>query len=164
MTGPAIAEDARFEDGAEQPLRLRAETPEDLAVVSALLQDAVAQTSEITWAPRHRRFSLLLNRFRWEDVPAAERQGRLVRAGAGGAGDRRRARRPARSASTPRDRDLVLELLALDFEPGEDGAGTLRLVFAGDGEIALDVECLDLRLVDVTRPYLARGLPKHPEG
>ena len=158
-----MTEDARFEDGAERPLRLRAESPEDVAVLSALLQDAVAQTSEITWSPRHRRFSLLLNRFRWEDAPKAERQGRPF--------ERVRAVLAIDDVRTARtlgvdsgDRDLVLELLALEFVPADDGAGTLKLIFAGDGEIALQVECLDLRLVDVTRPYLARGLPKHPEG
>ncbi len=159
-----MTEDARFEDGAEQPLRLRAETPEDLAVMSALLQDAVAQTSEITWAPRRRRFSLLVNRFRWEDAAAAARQGRPF--------ERVRAILAidsvleARSNGVdPADRDLVLEILALVFEPAADGAGTLRLILAGDGEIALDVECLDLRLADVTRPYLAqaRRAPAHPE-
>ena len=57
----------------------------------------------------------------------------------------------------------MLELLAIVFEPGEDGAGTLRLVLAGDGEIALDVECLDVRLTDVTRPYVAPSgrRPRH---
>jgi Protein of unknown function (DUF2948) len=158
-----VAGDARFEDGVEQPLRLRAETPDDLAVLSALLQDAVAQTAEITWAPRHRRFSLLVNRFRWEDVPAAERQGRsFERVRAVLAIDNVLAARAL--GIDPADRDLVLELLAIAFEPGEDGAGRLRLVFAGDGEIGLEVECLDLRLVDVTRPYLAGSLPRHPAG
>ena len=158
---PDPSEDARFEDGAERPLRLRAESPEDLAVLSALVQDSVAQTSEIAWAKRQRRFSLLLNRFRWEDVPAAERQRRpfervqavLV------VDDVLRART---NGVDPSDRDLVLELLALVFEPGEDGAGALRLILAGDGEIALDVECLDVALTDVTRPYEARAKPAHP--
>lgn len=154
-------EDARFADGAERPLRLRAEGPEDLAVVSALLQDAVAQTSEIAWAKRRRRFSLLLNRFRWEDAPAAERQRRpFERVQAVLAvGDVLRART---NGVDPADRDLVLELLALVFEPGADGGGVLRLVLAGDGEIALDVECLDVTLTDVTRPYAARSRPAHP--
>jgi len=157
----APPEDARFEDGVERPLRLRAETAEDLAVVSALAQDAIAQTSEIAWARRHRRFALLLNRFRWEDAPAAERQRRpfervqSVLAVEGVLGARANGIDPA-------DRDLVLELLALAFEPGEDGQGTLRLVFAGDGEIALAVETLDVSLADVTRPYEARRKPEHP--
>lgn len=161
MKGDA-SEDARFEDGAERPLRLRAESPGDLSVMSALLQDAVAQTSEIAWARRHRRFTLLLNRFRWEDAPAAERQGRpfeRVRAILAVDG----VLQARTSGLDPHDRDLVLELLALDFTPGEDGAGTLRLILAGDGEIALDVECVDVRLADVTRPYLSRSRPLHPD-
>jgi hypothetical protein len=66
------------------------------------------------------------------------------------------------SGIDPADRDLVLEILALAFEPGTDCAGTLRLIVAGDGEIALDVECLDVSLTDVTRPYEARSKPSHP--
>lgn len=162
MTGD-VPQDARFEDGAERPVRLRAETVEDLAVISALVQDAVAQTSEVSWARRHRRFALLLNRFRWEDAPAAARQHRpFERVQAVLAIDS--VLRPRVSGFDPADRDLVLELLALHFDPGEDGSGTLRLIFAGDGEIALDVECLDLSLTDVSRPYEARAarLPAHP--
>lgn len=159
-----MTDDARFEDGAERPLRLRAETPGDLAVISALVQDAVAQTSEIAWARRHRRFALLLNRFRWEDAAAAERQGRpFERVQAVLAID---GALHARAAGfDPKDRDLVLELLSLAFDPAGEGAGTLRLIFAGDGEIALDVECLDITLADMSRPYEARASrsPSHPD-
>jgi hypothetical protein len=160
-----MTEDARFEDGAERPLRLRASSAEDVTVLSALVQDAVAETAEIAWARRHRRFALLVNRFRWEDAPAAERQGRPF--------ERVRALLSiegvlaARSSGVdPKDRSLVLSILALAFEPGEDGAGTLRIVLAGDGEIALDVETLDVTLADVTRPYEAPSgnRPGHPDG
>jgi hypothetical protein len=158
-----MTEDARFEDGVERPLRLRAETAEDLPVLAALLQDAVTQTTDIAWARRRRRFSLLLNRFRWEDAPAAERQGRpFERVRAVLTVDSVLAART--SGIDPKDRDLVLELLTLAFDPGPDGTGTLRLVLSGDGEIALDVECLEVTLTDVTRPYLAhaRTAPSHP--
>jgi len=156
--------DARFEDGVETPLRLRAETPEDLAVISALLQDAVGQTRDVAWLPRRHRFSMLLNRFRWEDAPAARTQGRpfeRVRAVLRIDG----ALRARTQGVDPGDRDLVVSLLSLAFEPTVDGAGVLRLVLAGDGEIALDVECLDVTLSDVTRPYEApsRKAPSHPD-
>ena len=104
---------------------------------------------------------LLLNRFRWEDAPSAERQRRpfeRVQAVLAVEG----VTRARTSGIDPADRGLVLDLLALVFEPGEDGTGVLRLVVAGDGEIALDVECLDVTLTDVTRPYEARSLPAHP--
>ena len=53
------------------------------------------------------------------------------------------------------DKDLVLSLLSLSFEPGEDGAGHLVLTLAGDGAIRLSVEAIDVSLRDVTRPYTA---------
>lgn len=162
-TPPAGAEDARFEDGAERPLRLRAEGPEDLAVVSALLQDAVGRVADVAWTPRRRRLTLLLNRFRWEDAPAAGRQRRpfervrsLLSVGA--------ALRVRAEGLDPKARDTVISLLALDFAAGADGAGALRLTLAGDGAIEVEVECLDVTLADVSRPYAAPSgkAPGHP--
>jgi len=156
--------DARFEDGAETALSLLAQSPEDLPVISALLQDAVLPASEIRWDRTARKLALLVNRFRWEDREAAEREGRpyervrslLV------IGDVLRVA----SQGVPRgDADTVLSVLSLDWQPAEDGTGRLVLVLAGDGAIAADVECLDLTLRDVTRPYLApsRKAPGHPD-
>jgi hypothetical protein len=156
--------DARFEDGMERPVRIRAETEEDLAVVSALVQDALGQTGEASWMPRRRRFGMVLNRFRWEDAEFAHRQGR----------DFERVRtlltfdsvlRVRASGLDPNDRDLVLSLLAISFEGAADSGGTVRLVLAGDGEVALDVECIDATLTDVSRPYRAPSgrAPRHPD-
>jgi hypothetical protein len=144
-------------------VRLRAENAEDLAVISALIQDAVGQNGETSWQPRKHRFALLLNRFRWEDKDAAKAHGRpfervqstLVIDGAlkvGGEG------------LTPADKAQIFALLALEFAPGEDGAGTLSLILQGDGAIAVEVECIDVTLTDVSRPYIARAkqAPRHP--
>jgi hypothetical protein len=157
-----VSEDARFADGAERPLRLRAEAEEDLVILSSVLQDAVTRTGDIAWMPRRHRFTLLVNRFRGEDAAAAERQGRefeRVRALLRFDG----ALRARSDGIDPADRDTVLSLLDIAFVPEADGGGRVRLVFAGDGEIALDVECLDVTLTDVTRPYAARAttVPTH---
>lgn len=160
-----MVEDARFEDvQPEAPLRLRAEAKEDLAVISTLLQDAVTQTADISWLRKKHRFVLLVNRFRWEDREAAERQNRPY--------ERVQSMLVVNSVLSsksqgvdPVDKDTVLALLQVEFEPGEDGAGRVLLNFAGDGALALDVECLDVTLKDVSRPYVARSqtLPQHPE-
>ena len=65
-----------------------------------------------------------------------------------------------------RDKDTVMSLLDMTFAPGADGTGRVVLVLAGDGEIALSVESLDVTLRDVTRPYLAPSgkAPTHPAG
>lgn len=156
-----MSADARFEDGAERPVRLAALDVEDLRVISALVQDSVLTGTDLTYdAPRH-RFALLLNRFRWED-----------RARAAKTGDFERVRsllvvhdvmKVARQGIDPADKDTVLSLLALDFTQGPDGTGDITLVFAGDGAVKLSVECVDAVLSDVTRPYRApaRRAPSH---
>ena len=154
--------DARFEDGAESPLNLGAMEAGDLPVISALAQDAVFPVTAMTWRAGERRFGLLLNRFRWEDLDAATRRARpvervqslLVIDNVLGV---------ASSGIDRRDADLILSLLALEWRPGQDAEGELHLLLAGDGAIRLRVEALEVRLRDVTRPYVApsRRVPGH---
>ena len=159
-----MTEDARFEDGAEKPLRLKAMDADDLPVLSALVQDAIFPITEMTWDRRARRFAILLNRFRWEDKPQAERLGR----------DFERVQavlaiEDALKVSTQgidrKDKDTILSVLALELQPGQDGGGRVLVTLAGDGAIAIEVEALELTLRDVTRPYIApsRKAPNHSE-
>ncbi len=141
--------DATFEEGAEAPLRLQALDAEDLKVISALVQDAILPASEMRYERKRRRLAMLINRFRWEEQrdATAERVRTLLLI------DDVLA---VASQGVPRgDPDLVLSVLALEFDPGEDGTGAVSIILAGDGEIRLQVECLSVMLRDVTRPYRA---------
>ena len=158
-----MAEDARFEDGAVRPIRLKAEDAEDLTALSALVQDGVLPVEEMRWDRNARRFALLVNRFRWEDAAAAERAGRAYeRVQSVLSIDSVLAVR--RTGFDPSDTDQVVSLLGLTFEPGADGSGRVVLMLAGDGAIGVEVECLDVMLTDVTRPYRAVSgkAPDHP--
>ncbi|TNC61997.1 DUF2948 family protein [Rubellimicrobium roseum] len=150
--------DARFSDADEGPLRLRALDADDLRVISALVQDAVVTVGDVAWLRQHRRFAALVNRFRWEGPTRTPERVRSVLAIEGVTAVRSQG-------VDPRDRDTVLSILSLGWEPGEDGAGRLLVTLAGDGTIAVEVEALEVRLQDVTRPYLApsRRAPTHPE-
>ncbi len=158
-----MTQDAQFEDGTEQALRLLAYDVEDLKVLSTLTQDAVFPASEMSWQVDKRRFSLLINRFRWEDAQLAEARGR--------APERVQSVLSVsdvlkvKSQGVSRDADTILSLLALTFVPTQDGMGTLEFTLAGDGAISLEVEALDVTLQDVTRPYIApsKHTPEHPE-
>lgn len=148
--------DARFEDGAEEPLRLLAQDADDVPVISTLVQDGVVQSSDLSWMKSHRRFAALITRFRWEDRDKAERMGRAY--------ERVQSVLTIEDVSAvrtsgidPRDKDLILSILSVAFEAGEDGAGRVLLTFAGDGALALDVDCVDMRLEDVTRPFAAQS-------
>ncbi len=154
--------DARFEDGGEAPLRIKALEADDVPVLSALVQDAVFPATEMTWARKDRRFAILLNRFRWEDVDAAQTRKRPV--------ERVQSVllfedviRVQTIGVNKADADAVLSLLSVAFEPGDDGMGRVVLTLAGDGAIALEVEALEIVLRDVTRPYVAPSgqVPEH---
>lgn len=154
-----MSEDASFEDGREAPLNLGALDADDLQVISSLLQDAVLPASEISWRPKERRFALLANRFRWEDDGrdrhGSERVQSLLVID--------HVLRVASQGVNPGEKDMILALLSISFDPGEDGAGQLHLTLAGDGAIRLDVEALEVTLKDVTRPYRAPSgkAPEH---
>ena len=157
--------DASFHDADEKPLRLMAQTAGDLEVVSSLLQDAVATAADVAWLRRRRRFALFLGRFRWEDKDRAAAAGRPF--------ERVRAVLMAEHVLSvraqgvdPKDPEQVLSILSLAWDEAadpEDPSGTLRIILAGDGEIAVEAEYLDLRLEDVTRPYAAPSgrAPEH---
>jgi hypothetical protein len=153
-----MVKDARFEDGGEKALRLKALEAEELPVIASLVQDAVFPGSEMTWDRRGRRFALLLNRFRWEDRRAPERVQSVLTI--------EDATKVASQGVERGDGDTVLSLLTLAWEPGEDGTGACVLTLAGDGAIRVEVEALEVTLTDVTRPYLAPSgkVPEHPEG
>ncbi|GGF44196.1 Protein of unknown function [Mameliella alba] len=157
-----MTEDARFEDGGERPLNLGALDAGDLEVISSLVQDAVLPVTEIRWQASKRRVGLLVNRIRWEDVDAARARGRPV--------ERVQSLLVidnvlgmASQGVDRSDRDMILQLMSVTFEPGEDAEGFVVLTLAGDGALRAKVEALEVALRDVTRPYLAPSgkLPDH---
>ncbi len=48
-------------------LKLRARDLDDMAVMAAMLQDAVVRPAEMTYQAREKRFVMVISRFRWED-------------------------------------------------------------------------------------------------
>jgi hypothetical protein len=136
------------------PLKLRAEDEADLAVLSAILQDALVTVGEMVYQPAERRFVLVANRFRWEPEPDPSRQSfERVLSGFridGVVSVRRRGFRPS-------DRERLLALLAIRAEPG-----TLFLDFAGGSSIRLEVERILCHLDDLGEPWPTRWRPRHP--
>ena len=159
-----MSADATFEEGASRPLRLVAMDDEDLRVLSALCQDAVFPASEMQWQRARQRFGILLNRFRWEDIPVSERGGRTPER-VQSVLSIETVTRVASQGVTPGDADTILSVLAISFETDETGGGAILLTLAGDGAIRLQVDELEVALRDVTKPYAAVSgkVPGHPE-
>lgn len=140
-------------------LKLLALDNEDLSIVSAHLQDAVFKVDGLSYDARHHVFSVVVNRFVWENA-----------SGRGKAFERRRAVvafkrvNAVRSLGIDRkDTNSVFSLLAVNFTPeGEGPDGTLELVLSGNASIELDVECVEVQLADTGGAWETSLKPRHP--
>jgi hypothetical protein len=139
------------------PLKLLAFDAEDLAVLSAHLQDAVVKASDMAFLARERRFALVCDRFDWtaalDGLPQRRRAGvRLERVTA------------VRSRGVPKGEDTPLALLAINYAPEgpESPGGTVELVFAGDAALRLTVECIEAAMDDLGPAWAADTTPQHP--
>jgi len=132
------------------PLHLLAEDADDLQIISAALQDAILRPVDIRWEKAARRLTVVLSRFCWEcggtRVMAAMQFGDV---------------QAVKSRRVPRAPESALELLALDFLPTEAPGGQVMMMFAGGGDLRIDVECLDAVLTDLSERWPARMSPTH---
>jgi len=156
-----------IQDDSVALLRLHAEDIQDLMVISACLQDAVTRQRDMTYRPREHRFAVVFNRFRWErEATTYDEDGRQR-------GLRRRSQRIRTGVHfdgclAVKSRGLegdggseVLSLLAIEYEPVNDGATEIVLRFAGEAAIHMHLECIDCQLRDITEPWEARTRPDH---
>ena len=143
-----------------KPLRLMAGDAEDLGVISACVQDAVAKLGDFAFLPDQRRFVFVGNRFIWE-AAGKGRAGPFARVRAGMHFDDVKS---AQFQNLRTDaKDAVVELLAIRFEPGDDGAGAIMLDFAGGGAVRLEVESVNAYLANISEPWRTRAKPEHKD-
>jgi hypothetical protein len=126
-------------------LKLIALDADDLAVISAHVQDARVQTADIIWRQDEKRLVVGMSRLDWEQTLSGEASPRRLIA----------ALRFDRVLSCKsRNIDLgasesALELLGIEFYPGDAPSGSAVLLFNHGGALRLDVECLECQLTDL---------------
>ena len=137
----------------DKPLKLRAEDADDLAILSAALQDAAVPIVDMRYFPEDKRFMLAASRYRWESDRGA---------GVGG-GERitsalifDQVTRVRRRGLDQGDGERILALLAI-----EAGDGVVDLVFSGDATVRLEVEKLACRLDDFGEAWPTIFRPAH---
>lgn len=139
-------------------LRLIAEDASDLEVISSAVQDAVLKAENIKFDRRRRRLTLEVNRFQWEE--SKTKRGPQGRVRAILAFDSVLSVKTR--AVSKADPDMVYAVLSLRFDPAEEPpGGKLSILFAGDGELALEVEALDVTLLDSAYEWTTRHRPDH---
>ena len=141
---------------AGNALKLLAEDSDGLAILAAAVQDSLVKPEDIKFDARSRTFGLEINRFQWE------RAGKRMpffrsRAVLGIAGVE-----SVRSRSVSRDVDAVHALIDIRFAPAEEPpGGVITLVFAGETQIELKVECVDVTLADLGPSWPTQRKPNH---
>lgn len=141
----------------KEPIRLAAHDREDLAVISALLQDSVARLGDLTYIVPQRCFAGVFNRYRWEDKSRGA--GQRIRTGVNFRG----VLSVQTSGLTLNAKDQIVELLAIHTQESEIESGGVRitLIFGGGGAIRLEAECVDCEINDISYPWRATARPSH---
>src|SRR3974390_138925 len=116
-------------------LKLIALDADDLAVISAHVQDARVQTADIIWRQGEKRLVIGMSRLDWEQTLTGETSPRRLVAA---------LRFDRGLACQARNIDLaapgaVLELIGIEFHPQEEPAGSAMLLFTGGKALRLDV-------------------------
>lgn len=126
-------------------LKLIALDEDDLAVISAHVQDARVQVSDIVWRQGEKRLVIGMSRLDWEQTLAGETEPRRLVAA---------LRFDRVLACKSRNIDLstpgsMLDLVGIEFHPREAPGGSALLLFGEGKVLRLDVECLECELTDL---------------
>lgn len=131
------------------PHRLIALDADDLAVISAHVQNASVRVGDVFWRQGERRLVVGMNRLDWDEAlrpdPDCDCEPRRLIAAL-------RFDRVLSCQSRNIDLDApetALDLLGIEFHPGDAPSGSAVLMFANGGALRLNVECLECELADL---------------
>jgi hypothetical protein len=136
-------------------LKLIALDADDLAVISAHVQDARLQACDIVWRQSEKRLVIGMNRLDWEQTLDGEAEPRRLIAAL--RFDRVLACK-SRNIDPARP-DRTLELIGIEFHQAAAPGGSALLLFAHGAALRLDVECLECELTDLGPDDLGTGGP-----
>ena len=135
-------------------LKLSALDVEDLAIISAQMQDAVLLAGDMRYDPKRKQFVLVANRFAWDEADNPQR--------------RRTGLHFDRVLSVKTlnmhhlEKDEVLSLLSITFAESDAPSGDVLLSFSEGATVRLSVECLECGMADLGPAWAAKAVPQHP--
>ena len=139
-------------------LKLIARTEEDLKVVSAHLQDSIANLSDIANLHNNRIFLMQLNRFMWEDVEKGVfRKNKRIRTVL----KFENVIRVISKNINQIKKDKFLDFLAIETNKMPDNNYEMKIVFAGDSIIKVISEVIEVTLDDQGESWDTKNMPKH---
>ena len=139
-------------------LKLIAKTEEDLRVVSAHLQDAIANLSDIANLEKNKIFLMQLNRFMWEDIEnGVFRKNKRIRTIL----KFENVIKVNSKNINQTKKDKFLDFLTIETSKMPDNNYEMRIVFAGDLIIKVISEVIEVTLDDQGEAWDTKNIPKH---
>jgi hypothetical protein len=127
---------------------------EDLAVISAHMQDSILSVGSMRYDRKHRKFAVVASRFAWEEPGKPKRRHSGLHFG------RVLGVKTLNMLNLPRNEPLCL--LSVTFAETDSPAGEVTLSFSGGSAVRLKVECLECQMADLGPSWDARIRPQHP--
>ena len=139
-------------------LKLIARTEEDLRVVSAHLQDAIVNVSDIANLKKNKIFLMQMNRFMWEDVEKGVfRKNKRIRTIIK---IENVINVHAKNINQSK-KDKFLDFLTIETNRMPDNNYEMKIVFAGDSIIRVISEVIEVTLDDQGDAWNTKNKPKH---
>ncbi len=139
-------------------LKLIAKTEEDLKVVSAHLQDAIVNASNIANLKKNKMLLMELNRFMWEDVEKGVfRKNKRIRTVL----KFENVLKVYSKNINQSKKDNFLDFLTIETIKMPDNNYEMKIVFAGDSIIRIVVEVLEVTLDDQGEAWDTKNVPRH---
>ncbi len=141
-------------------LKLIARTEEDLKVISAHLQDSIANSTDIANLKKNKIFLMQLNRFMWEDVEKGVfRQNKRIRTVL----KFENVIKVNSKNINQLKKDNFLDFLTIETKLMPDNNYEMRIVFAGDSIIKVISEVIEVTLDDQGEAWDTKNMPQHKE-
>ena len=143
-------------------INLAAQNEEDLLIFSTLCQDSIIKISNIKWAKRSKRFYLLINRFCWELNDLSKKKSlNMLRINSIMSFN---SVLSVKSVGIQQNKTSdITSLLTLNYNFITFEKQAIDLIFSGNSQISLNIECIDVFLKDISEPFegTTSKQPKH---
>ena len=139
-------------------LKLIARTEEDLKIVSAHLQDSIANVSDLANLKKNKIFLMQMNRFMWEDVEKGVfRKNKRIRTIL----KFENIIKVHSKNINQKKKDKFLDFLTIETNIMPDKNYEMKIVFAGDSIIKVISEVIEVTLDDQGEAWVTKNKPKH---
>ena len=139
-------------------LKLNGTSEDDIKVISAHLQDSITQVKNIAHLKKNKIFLIQFNRFMWEDIEKGvfRKNKRII-----SVLKFENVISVISKNLNQKNTERFLDFLAIETKLLSDKNYEVKLNFAGDILIKLNLEIIECFLEDISDPWETKNKPKH---